>query len=82
VKINNNLKQYRKSAGLKQLQIAGKARISVRNYQRIESGKQEPKVSVAILIAQALHTTVEELFPLPASANAGEDKPDDSQENK
>lgn len=73
MKINNNLKQYRKSAGLKQLQIVGKARISVRNYQRIESGKQEPKVLVAILIAQALHTTVEVLFPLPVSANTGED---------
>lgn len=82
MKINNNLKQYRKNAGLKQVHIAKKARISVRNYQRIESGKQEPKVSVAILIAKALHTTVEELFPLQTSANAGEDKPDDSQENK
>lgn len=79
MKINNNLKQYRKSAGLKQVQIAKKAQISVRNYQRIESGKQEPKVSVAILIAQALHTAVEKLFPLPVSVNAGEDKPNSNQ---
>lgn len=79
MKINNNLKQCRKSAGLKQVQIAKKAQISVRNYQRIESGKQEPKVSVAILIAQALHTPVEELFPLPAPPSTGEDKPSSKQ---
>ena len=82
MKINNYLKEQRKNINLKQTQVAKKAHISVRNYQRIENGKQEPKVSVAIRIAQALHTPVEELFPLPASANAGEDKPDKNQVNK
>ena len=37
---------------------------------------------VALLLAKALHTTVEKLFPLQASANAGEDKPNCNQANK
>lgn len=82
MKINNYLKEHRKNANLKQTQVAKKAHISVRNYQRIENGKQEPKVLVAIRIAQILDTSVEKLFPLPASANAGEEKPDGNQANK
>ena len=76
------LKQIRKQQGLKQLEIAKEVNISLMSYQRYEYGERTPDVYTAQLIAQALHTKVEELFPLPASANAGEDKPDDSQENK
>ena len=74
MKINNYLKEQRKNVNLKQIQVAKKAQITVRNYQRIESGKQEPKVSVAIRIAQALETTVDKLFPLPSAPTDGEDK--------
>lgn len=76
------LKQIRKQQGLKQLEVAKKVNISLMSYQRYEYGERTPDVYTAQLIAQALHTTVEELFPLPASANAEGDKPDDSQENK
>lgn len=67
------LKQIRKQQGLKQLEIAKKVNISLMSYQRYEYGERVPDVYTAQLIAQALHTTVEELFPLQASANAGED---------
>jgi len=63
VKINNFLKTYRKSAKLTQEKVAKLASITTRNYQRIENGLQDPKTSTALLIAQALNTTVEELFP-------------------
>ena len=79
MKINTILKIKRKSIGLKQKQIAEQAKITVRNYQRIENGSQEPKVSVAILIAQALHTKVEEIFPLPQRQLTGEGEPDGNQ---
>jgi transcriptional regulator with XRE-family HTH domain len=82
VKINKYLKEQRKKAKLTQAKIAKLAGISERAYQQYEADKRIPNVYTAQLIAQALHTTVEELFPLPASANAGGDKPDDSQENK
>lgn len=58
------LKYKRKENGLTQLEIAKKANITERAYQRYESGERLPNVCTAQLIAQALNTTVEELFPL------------------
>lgn len=45
-----------------QTEIASSAKTSLKSYQRIEKGVQDPKVSTAILIAKALNSTVEELF--------------------
>lgn len=69
----NKLKETRKKAKLKQIEVAKATNISIRTYQNYEYGERVPDVYTAQLIAQALHTTVEELFPLQASANAGED---------
>ncbi len=69
----NKLKETRKKAKLKQIEVAKATNISIRAYQNYEYGERVPDVYTAQLIAQALHTTVEELFPLQASANAGED---------
>jgi transcriptional regulator with XRE-family HTH domain len=80
--MNLILKNKRIKQKLTQVKIAKLVGISERAYQDYEASKRAPNVYTTQLIAQALHTTVEELFPLPASANAGEDKPDDSQENK
>ncbi len=77
--INNNLKLYRKKAHLSQVKVAEIVGINETHYQKIEYGLLNPSVEVALLLAKALHTTVEELFPLPASANAGEDKPNSNQ---
>lgn len=62
--INNNLKKIRRQIGLTQVQVAKKANISETSYQRIEYGLQHPSLATALLIAQTLQTTVEELFPL------------------
>ncbi len=62
--MNTKLKNVRQKNGLTQEELAKKANITTRNYQRIEKGEQDPKTTTAILIAQALQTTVEELFPL------------------
>ncbi len=58
------LKYKRKEFGFTQSKLADKAKISVLSYQRYESGERLPNVCTAQLIAQALNTTVEELFPL------------------
>ncbi len=58
------LKKIRKEKNFTQFQIAKIAKISERQYRRIELGEQTPNVDTAQLIAQALQTTVEELFPL------------------
>ena len=80
--INNNLKLYRKQASLSQSKVAKIVGINETHYQKIEYGLLNPSVEVALLIAKTLHTPVEELFPLPASANAGEDKTNSSHANK
>lgn len=60
----NNLKLVRVKIGFTQVQIANKAHLSERGYQYIEAGERVPNVYLAIKIAKALSTTVEELFPL------------------
>ncbi|MCI8629732.1 MAG: helix-turn-helix transcriptional regulator [Firmicutes bacterium] len=77
--LNNTLKNKRIEKKLTQAKLAQMANISERQYRRIETGEQTPSVEVALLLAKALHTTVEKLFPLQASANAGEDKPNNKQ---
>lgn len=52
----------REKAGLTQVEIADKAKVTVTCYQRYEYGDRKPRVDVAILIAQAVNSTVENLF--------------------
>ena len=56
------LKERRKALGLTQLQVAQKVGLAESAYQRYEHGRNEPSVGLAIRIARALDTTVEELF--------------------
>lgn len=63
--MKNFLSQKRKELGLTQPQVSESAKLS--NYtvlQGYENGRHEPTVSVAIRLARALNTTVEELFEL------------------
>lgn len=75
MKINNYLKEQRKKVKLTQVKIAKLVGISERAYQNYEAGKRTPDVYTAQLIAQALHTKVEELFPFPST-------PTDEKDNK
>ena len=75
----NKLKETRKKVKLKQIEVAKATNISIRAYQNYEYGERTPDVYTAQLIAQALHTAVEKLFPLPTSANDREDKPNSKQ---
>ena len=56
------LVKAREKEGLTQVQVADKAQISERYYQQLEAGASKPTVDIAILIAKALNSTVEELF--------------------
>lgn len=59
------LKTYRETnTALTQVQVAEKAKVSERVYQKYESGECEPGVYTAIRIAKALNTKVEKIFPL------------------
>jgi len=59
---NQKLIEARKKAGLTQVEVAKRANISEISYQRIEYGKQRPIIDTAFLIADAVNSTVEELF--------------------
>lgn len=58
----NNLKKRRQELQLTQKELARKAAISERHYQKIETAISMPAVDIAIRLAEALHTTVESLF--------------------
>ena len=60
--MNERLRSRREQQGKTQQEVADLADISLKSYQRIEKGVQDPSVSVAILIAKALKSTVEKLF--------------------
>lgn len=63
--MKNYLATRRKELNLTQPQVASMAKLT--NYtvlQGYENDRHEPSVSVAIRLARALNTTVEELFVL------------------
>ncbi len=60
--MKNKLKEKRKEKGLSQVEVAKKAKISERTYQRYESGERLPDVLTALIIADILNSAVEELF--------------------
>lgn len=61
----NKIAEYRKKLNLTQPQLAEKAKLtSYTLIQRYEKESRVPSVYIAIRIAKALNTTVEELFKL------------------
>ena len=62
--LRNNLRQFRRRAGLSQQELAGKAGISRQAYVSVESGKSAPSTEVALRLARALGTQVDGLFSL------------------
>lgn len=52
--VQSDLKILRTRVGFTQAKVANLAQISERQFMRIENGEQEPKVSTAIRIAEAL----------------------------
>ena len=61
MELHTHIKKLRQDRGLTQVQVAMRAQMSVRNYQRIEAGRCQPRIQTAKSIAEALNCTVEEL---------------------
>ena len=59
---NEKLKNARKAHGLTQVQVADKAGISERVYQRYEAGERTPNAKLAKAIAKILKCKVEDIF--------------------
>lgn len=59
---NKALVKRREEQALTQVEVAKRAGVTERSYQKYEAGEQTPSVRIAKQIAKALNTTVEALF--------------------
>lgn len=59
---DNRIKYFRKKAGMNQRQLAEKIGTSCDRVSVWESGRHDPTLFMALCLARALNTTVEELF--------------------
>ena len=64
MRIVNRVKQYRKAARMTQSQLAERSGVSRQTISDIETGKHDPTISVALLLARALGVKVDNLFKL------------------
>lgn len=62
MKERTTLKEKREKLDLTQLEVAKRAGISIRAYKMYEQGERIPRADIAILIADAVGSSVEELF--------------------
>ena len=60
--MKNKISDFRKAQNLTQRQLAEKVGITYQSLQRYERGTVLPIVDIAIRLAEALNTTVAELF--------------------
>lgn len=58
----SKLKERREALGLTQRQVAEKIGVKYQSYQRYESLVIIPNAQIAVKVAKALNTTVEELY--------------------
>jgi len=59
-----NIKKYRKKAGLTQAQLAEKVGININTLQRYEYGEREPTTSTIFKISNILHVSVANLYDM------------------
>ena len=60
--MKNKILEFRKAQNLTQRQLAEKVGITYQSLQRYEKGTVLPVVDIAIKLAEALNTTVDQLF--------------------
>ncbi|HFJ9247491.1 transcriptional regulator [Bacillus cereus] len=58
----NNVKQYRKSEGLSQLELAKRVKVARQTINLIENNKYNPSLVLCIELAKALKTDLNSLF--------------------
>lgn len=64
IKMNNNIKQYRKEKDISQENLAKMCKVSRQTINAIENNKYDPTLSLAFKLAKVLQITVDELFIL------------------
>ena len=66
--IENNLGALRRKRGLSAIRLAATVGVSRQTIYAMEAGTYVPNTAVALRLARALETTVEEVFTLPGAA--------------
>ena len=64
-KLENNLEDLRKRAGLTQQDLSEEAEVSRKSINAIENGVYVPSTVLALKIAKTLSCKVEDIFKLP-----------------
>ena len=60
--IRRNIKKYRKEKGMTSAQLAEMVGVRRETIMRLEAGKYNPSLKLAIDISKAVNTPIEELF--------------------
>lgn len=60
------IRHRRDELGMSQAELAKAAKVDVRQIRRYESGQQQPTLSVAVAIAEALEITISDLAGIPS----------------
>lgn len=63
--MENKIRELRKTAGLRQEDLAERLGVTRQTIIAIENDKYDPSLGLAMRLARLLHTSVEELFHLP-----------------
>lgn len=63
--MENNIRQLRKAAGLRQGDLARALGVTRQTINAIENNKYDPTLGLAMRLARLLNTPVEEIFHLP-----------------
>ena len=63
--LNNRLKDLRTAAGFTQAELAAQVRVSRKTINTVENGVFIPTTILALKLARALNSSVEEIFHLP-----------------
>lgn len=63
--MENNIRQLRKAAGLRQDDLAQALGVTRQTINAIENNKYDPTLGLAMRLARLLNTPVEEIFHLP-----------------
>ncbi|MGI6149642.1 MAG: helix-turn-helix transcriptional regulator [Firmicutes bacterium] len=62
VKFTCHLKKYRQLAGMTQEELAARVRVRRETISRLEAGKYNPSLKLAIDIARAVNAPIEAIF--------------------
>ncbi|MBA7710824.1 hypothetical protein ES703_119771 [subsurface metagenome] len=69
--MSNRVKEFRKRAGLSQVELSRRARLAAPNLSEIENGKREAWPLARMRLARALKCTEADLFPENGGQVAG-----------